>query len=175
MSIEELMTLFLKTSLTFMGKEICLPSNQYFGIEQIIDEEKNEQEIYEYAIQYGFPQSGCISTRIDYLKQNNSVEVTKFTVYAQPADEQIMIGNIIPEEKIGELTIKTHFGVDVGTIEHSTPDEIEANPNAVKTIKLAINDLSKAEVIDECLLSVPIGSDRIPCANSTTKPRNLGL
>lgn len=175
MSIEELMTLFLRTSLAFMGKEICLPSNQYFGIEQIVDEEKNTQEIYEYAIQYGFPQSGCISTRISYSKQKKSIEVNEFEVYAQPADEQIMMSNFVPEEKIDEINIKVHFGADIGTIQHSTPDEIDANPNAVKTIKIAINDLSKAEILGECLLDVPVGSDRIPCTSSTTKPRKLGL
>ena len=174
MNIQEIMSLFLKTSLTFAGKEVCLPSNQHFNIDQILDE-NNDEEVFDYVIQYGYPQSGCVSAHIRYLKRKCAIEVTKFDVYAQPADQQIMMSTFTPEEEIGELTIKASFGMDLGTIKHSTTHEIEDNPNAITTIKMAINDIAKAEVLGECMVAVPNGSDRIPCTISTTKKRSLGV
>ena len=55
----------------------------------------------------------------------------------------------------------------MGTQEHSSIQEIEENPNALKMLDIAISDLNQAQVLGECRIAVPEGSDRIPCCNST--------
>ena len=52
---------FFSTSLKYYGKEIALTSNQHFSIDQISDPNKEQYGDYRYIIQYGFPQSGCVS------------------------------------------------------------------------------------------------------------------
>ncbi len=51
---------FFQKSLKFCGKEIALNSNQHFDIWQIRNDENLRQGIYDYQVQYVFPQSGYI-------------------------------------------------------------------------------------------------------------------
>ena len=142
---------FFKVAMKYYGKEVALPSNQYFSINQVIDEEKDKDGEYNYKIQYGFPQSGCVSMNFGYSQESNSFSI-----------------------KSGGVGISENFGLDTGTQKHSKLNEIEENPNALKMLDIAISDLDKAQVLGECRQKVPVGSTHIPCCNSTHFPNTKG-
>lgn len=172
--LNDKMTNFFRKAFAFYGKEICLESHQHFGIEQIVDEEKEQQGEYNYHIQYGFPSSGCVSMNVSYSTENNSFLIDKMTVYAPPADKELVTAIFTPQSQIGEVSVSANFGLDIGTEEHKSKDEIINNPNALKMLDIAINDLSKAEILGECRLAVSIESDRIPLCNATNRQLSKG-
>ena len=165
---------FFSTSLKYYGKEIALTSNQHFSIDQISDPNKEQYGDYRYIIQYGFPQSGCVSIHFGYSQQNNSFTIDKVSVYAPPAGENIIMANFSPQTQVEEIGISINFGVDTGTQEHTSLSEIEANPNALKMLDIATLYLSKAQILGECKLAVPEGSKHIPCCDCKYIPNTKG-
>ena len=170
--IQEKITDFWRKSFKFFGKEIALDSNQHFGIDQIRNDENLQKGIYDYKVQYGFPQSGCITLDFSFIEEDKSFSIDKITVYAPPADKEFIVANFAPQAGFDELSISANFGLDMGTKEHTCCTEIFQNPNALKLLDFAIEDLTKAEILGECRLEVPIGSKRIPVCHSTNKPLN---
>lgn len=166
--------IFFRTALKYCGKEIGLTSNQIFSIDQIRDSDREQEGEYSYAIQYGFPQSGGISMKFDYSQKLNSFSVDKISVYAPPIGENIIMANFAPQLQEGPIGISVNFGIDMGTQEHSTIQEIEGNPNALKMLDIATSDLNQAQILGECKIAVPEGSDRIPCCNSTHISKDKG-
>ena len=158
---------FFRTAVKYYGKEIALPSNQYFSINQVVDEEKDKDGEYNYMIQYGFPQSGCVSMDFEYSHESKSFSINGISVFAPPTGENIVMANFAPQAKFGDVGISVNFGFDMGTQKHSKLSEIEENPNALKMLDIAISDLDKAQVLGKCRVVVPVGSTRIPCCNST--------
>lgn len=169
---KEKMSKLLKIALAYYGKEISLPSTQLFSFDQINDEESSIKGKYNYHIQYGFPQSGCVSMRFSYLEESNSFSISKISVYAPPADKEFVVANFAPQSDFGAISVSANFGLDMDTKKHTSSIEIEQNPNALKMLDMAISDLSQAEVLGECGAVVPIGSDRIPLCITTNKPLN---
>ena len=158
---------FFRMAMKYYGKEIVLPSNQHFSIDQVIDEGKDKDGEYNYMIQYGFPQSGCVSMDFGYSQESNSFSINGISVFAPPTGENIIMANFAPQVEAAGVGISVNFGLDIGTQKHSKISEIEENPNALKMLDIAISDLDKAQVLGECRAAVPVGSTRIPCCNST--------
>lgn len=158
---------FFRTALGYYGKEVGLTSNQLFSIDQICDPEKEKSGEYSYTIQYGFPQSGAVMMNFGYSQKTSEFTVDKISVYAPPVGENIMMANFAPQLQAGPVGINVNFGMDMGTQEHTGIHEIEKNPNALKMLDIAIADLSRAQILGDCMVAVPAGSDRIPCCNST--------
>lgn len=170
----EKITDFWRKSFKYYGKEIALDSNQYFSIDQIRNDENLQKGIYDYKVQYGFPQSGCISLGFSFKEDDESFSMDKITVYAPPADKEFIVANFAPQADFSGLSVSTNFGLDMETKEHTSCAEISQNPNALNMLDLAIGDLEKAEVLGECRLEVPIESERIPMCHSANKPLNKG-
>ena len=168
---------FFKTAIKYYGKQIGLNSNQIFTIEQINDAEKEKAGVYSYTIQYGYPQSGCVSLDFRYTKEKNLFTVDKVCIYAPPASKDLVIANFAPQTQIGAVDINVNVGIDNGTLKHSTFSEIEANPNAMKMLDIAILDLNEAQILGECTIVVFEGSKTIPCCESVpiskTKGKNI--
>ena len=162
---------FFRTAIAYYGKEIGLTYNQHFGIDQICDPEKEEEGEYRYAMQYGFPQSGCVSLRFGYSDKDHSFTIDDITVYAQPAGENMMVANFAPQTQIGPIGIQANFGIDMGCEKYTTLRAIDENPNALRMLDMATADLMEARILGECRVVVPEGSDRIPCCDCTYLPR----
>lgn len=156
---------FFRTAMKYYGKQIALPSNQHFSIDQVIGKEKDGE--YNYMIQYGFPQSGCVSMDFGYSKESNSFSINGISVFAPPIGEDIIMANFAPQVEAYGVGISVNLGLDIGTQQHTKISEIEENPNALKMLDIAISDLDKAQVLGECRAAVPVGSTRIPCCDST--------
>ncbi len=161
---------FFKTAIRYFGKEVGLISSQHFGIDQICDPEKEKNGEFRYAIQYGFPQSGCVIMNFGYSKAENVFTIDKISVYAPPIGEDLIMANFGPQLQDGLVGINVNFGMDAGTQEHTSISEIERNPNASKMLDLALTDLSQAQILGACSVSVMSGSRRIPCCNSRQIP-----
>lgn len=104
---------FWRKSLKYYGKEIALDSNQYFSINQICNDENLQKGIYDYKVQYGFPQLGCITLGFSYRKEDDSFLIDKITVYAPPADKEFIVANLAPQTDFDELSISMNFGLDM--------------------------------------------------------------
>lgn len=165
MMIDEKIKKFLIISLKYYGKEIVLSSNQHYSINQIIDESINNNET-KYSIQYGFPQSGCISMIFSYKKEENQIIINKVTVYAPEKDKELLMATFSPQFNDGAFNVKTNIGLDMDTKEYSNPEDIEQNPNALKILDIAISDLEQAQIIGECRVAVPEGNTLIPVCTS---------
>lgn len=168
----EKISAFWRKSLKYYGKEIALDSNQYFSINQICNDDNLQKGIYDYKVQYGFPQSGCITLGFSYKKEDDSFLIDKITVYAPPADKEFIVASFAPQADFDELSVSMNFGLDMGTKKHTSCAEISQNPNALNMLDFAIEDLEKAQVLGECRLEVPAGSEQIPICHSTNKPLN---
>lgn len=161
---------FWRKSLKYYGKEIVLGSNQYFSIDQIRNGENLQMGIYDYRVQYGFPQSGCITLDFSFDEESKSFSINNITVYAPPADKEFVVANYAPQVTLGEMNVSANFGIDMHTEKHTSIETISQNPNALNMLAFASDDLDKAEVLGECGLEVPLGSKKIPMCNSTNKP-----
>lgn len=172
--VEKLLQDFFKESIKYFGKEIAIPSDQYFGIDEIHGDEEKEDET-NYSIQWGFSQSGAVFMNFSYNEDKNNFFINGISFYAPPKDDMLLLGTFNQQEKVDEIGVYAHFGLDMGTKEHTKIKEIEANPNAITTLKFAIKDLQDALVLGECNINVPIGSSEIPCCNSVPYPKDLGI
>ncbi len=156
---------FFRTILPFVGYEIGIPSNMHFSIEQIC-EEGTPANTFQYAVQYGFPQSGSVIMNFGYNSESRQFSIDKISVYAAPKEEeQPVVANFSPRTQIGPMSIKVNFGMNMNTVAHDSLSSIEANKNALGMLDMAIADLSKAKVFGECRLCVPEDSTRIPCCD----------
>ncbi len=171
--MREKITDFWRKSFKYYGKEIALDSNQHFSIDQICNDENLQNGIYDYQVQYGFPQSGCITLSFSFTEKDKSFSIDKITVYAPPADKEFIVANFAPQT-FGGLSASANFGLDMETKEHTSLAEILQNPNALKMLDFATRDLENAEVLGECRLEALTGSERIPMCHSTNKPQNKG-
>lgn len=170
--VTEKMTMLLKFALSFYDKEISLPSNQFFSFDQIIDEKNTRDGEYNYQVQYGFPQSGSVLMNFSYFEESDSFTVDKLSVHAPSADKEFAVANFTPQTDFGGISISANFGLDMKTEEYTSLEDIEQNPNAIKMIDMAIDDLSQAEILGECMVGVPIGSNKIPLCSTSVKPLN---
>ena len=166
--VREKLTSFWRTSFGYIEKEITLESNQHFSIDQLCNDENLQKGIYNYQIQYGFPQS------FSFNEKSKSFSIDKATVYAPASDKEFIIANFAPQTDLGGLNVSANVGLDMDTKEHTSSAEIAQNPNALNMLAFAIGDLEKAEVLGECRLAVPAGSERIPLCHSTNKSLNKG-
>ncbi len=168
---------FFKTSIKYYGKRISLNSNQHFSIDQLCDLDNNQEENINYVIQYGFPQSGGICMHFTYEKKRNSFTITKVSVYAPAAGKNMVVANFASQSNVGPMNVNINFGLNADTKEHTKLSEIEANPNAMEMIDIAISDLNDAQILGECMLAVPKGSKFIPCCEclniSKTKGKSM--
>ncbi|MCM1053740.1 MAG: hypothetical protein NC483_07190 [Ruminococcus sp.] len=164
---------FFRVSSQYLGKEIGLLSGQHFSIAHFRSKEKADDGTLNYLIQYGFPQSGAVCLNFDYLPAQNAVTINKIEVFAPEAGKEMTLASFAPQAQVAEFGISINFGVDNNTKPHLTHSEIEANPNALKMLDLAIDDLAHAQVIGECQLCVPKDSDYIPCASSSRIDRDF--
>ena len=170
MNISQKINNFFGTAIKYHGEEIALQSNQYFSIDQIVNDDKEQDGKYDYHIQYGFPQSGCISMKFTYSENENAFSINDISIYVPPANQELIIANYAPEMQFGEMQIQTNIGVDMKTQKYSNLSEIELNPNAIKMLDMAISDLQNALVIGENKQTVSIGSDIIPCCSTVPYP-----
>ena len=168
MDLTALINSFFKTSFMYFGKEIAIPTNQLFRIVELINEETEDE--YMYRIQYGFPNSGSVSMKIGISKSKKAAFIDDISVYALPPDKDMTIVNFNRREDYGPFGFEINVGIDIGTKEYKSLEEIENNPNAIGMIEFAISDLQKAQIMDECRMAVPIGSTEIPCCNTTRWP-----
>lgn len=169
---------FFRNSLKYYGKEIALESNQSFSIEQIYDLEKQNAGEYRYKIQYGFPQSGCVSMNFGYSEKTKkfTVAADEVSIYVPPVGEELVMANFSQQLYGGLGSIGINLGADMGTLKYTGIDEIASNPNAVKLLSIATEDLCRAQILGECMLNVSVGSDCIPVCNSrlnNTKDKTL--
>jgi hypothetical protein len=160
---------FVRSACRFIGYEISLPTNQYFGIMQKLDE--NSEKI-EYMIQFGFPQSGAVIAEIEYIENETAVNITKLKVFTQPpTSKNAIMSTINQQEEDDEINVRFQMGMDTGTKEYQTMAEIASNPNAIQMIRLANATLKKAEILGECNVNVPIGSKSLPvCKSGFARP-----
>ncbi len=167
---EEKILRFFDQGILYFGKEIHLGSNQNFQIEQIVSGESLQPGRSYYHMQYGYPQSGCVSIKFDYFEKEG-FSLTDISVDAPPADKEMTLATFAPQFTDGEVSVGINFGLDNGTVEHNDVASIAANPNALKMLKFAADDLEQAEVLGECRQMTPVGSELIPCTNSTNRPQ----
>lgn len=170
---EKIENLFI-IAMRYYGKEVGLQSSQHFGIDQIRDSELESEGKYKFMMQYGFPQSGAVCIHFTYAPEESEVALDKVSVYALPEGEQAFVANMAPTYQEGPVSVSLNFGMDLGTIEHTTSAEIDANPNALKMLDVATSDLLKGQILGECMVAVPEGSDTIPCCTSRKIEKDKG-
>ena len=172
MKSDEKIKNFVNASLMYNGKLIAFPSNQVFSITEIIKQKKDNDSKDEgvvYRIQYGFPDSGCVSVKLKIIGKKGTVFDVE--VYAPPADKPMITANFASDANvISELGVHFQTGVDMGTVKHSTEEEIDANPNALQMLDIAISDLNDALIIGDYNVAVEKGSEYYPTSGSTTYP-----
>lgn len=166
--ISNKITEFCKAAIRLFGKEISIPSNQLFCINQIVDPETQTEGEEKFLIQYGFPSSGSVCMNLGYNAQENNIYIDSTDVYAPPEGQPVLMANFAPKINVGEFGLGVKVGVDAGCKKHSTIEEMAGNPNVLETLNIAIEDLKKARIHGECRAAVEMGSDIIPCCNTTT-------
>ena len=170
MNIAEKIQNFYNVAIKCYGKEIALPSNQYFSMDQIVDEGKEELGKHKFQIQYGFPQSGAIILKFIYNENENSILIDGLTVYAPPEEKELIIANFTPQTQVGEVGIRINTGIDNGTQKYTNSSEMELNPNVFKLFDMAILDMQNVKIMGECREAVAADSPTIPCCNTVSYP-----
>ena len=166
MDIDSRIKGFFISAMSYYGKEVALTSNQYFGIDQLVGNPNDLIGDIQYKIQYGYPQSGCVSMNVNYSQVFGRFRISGVEVYAPPKDMDFVLASAIPETNLEELSINYDFGVPNGSVLHKL-DDIMDNPNAVKMLEYATADLATAEVLGPCHEYADEGSDRVPITTST--------
>lgn len=150
---------FLNAANSVKDKEIGLHQTSHFDY---IGKKQDETGDY-YNIQYGWPQSGCVSVSFAITNDKDVLEqsllswpanehgyapaIVSCSINTQPKGEQIMMANFAPKNEIMPgLSINVDFGIDTGTEEFTTLEEIGNNPNAIRLLEIATGDLKTAEV-----------------------------
>ena len=179
---------FLNAANLVRDKEIGLRNTSNFDY---IGLKSDETGSY-YNIQYGWPQSGCVS--VSFAMTNDKAVLDKSllrwpadedgyspailscSVNTQPEGEQIIMANFAPKTKtMPELSINIDFGINTGTEEYTTLEEIGNNPNAIKLLGIAADDLERAEVYGDFDYRTVICSDGTVqlCQASKAEPKEM--
>lgn len=161
-SVSQALAEFLNISASYIGKEIELQSKQPFFISYNIEDETMPR----YQFQYGWPQSGSVFLSIitDGKYKN---QVFRVSVTAPSADKEFVTATFSEKKDFARsLSVDVGFGIDMSFNKHTTFAEIEANPNAMRMIELATQDLSKAVVLGESHECVPEGETRLPAGRA---------
>ena len=164
---------FVNAANSVRNKEIGLKNTSIFDY---IGQKSDETGWY-YNIQYGWPQSGCVSVSFAVTNDKDVLEqsliscwpagedgyapaVVSCSVNTQPKDKQIIVANFAPKTEIMPgVSINIDFGIDTGTEEYTTLEEIGNNPNAIKLLGIATGDLENAEVYGDFDYKTVIRSD----------------
>ena len=165
---------FYRSAAVYMDKEIALNHSNHFSMEVSNVGDKD----FRLRIQYGFPQSLCVSMQTDCTFHEGEcyeVNVTKFTVFAPPPNQPLLntdytINGLNPE--MSELSVSVSSAYDgLGTIqEYSSREDIAGNPNAIKVLQGAIDDLRTALTIGEFNANVEAGSEWFPVSEGNLSP-----
>lgn len=158
---------FFRAAIKYWGKEISLPSNQFFSVDQIRGEDRC-------TIQYGYPQSGGVILDFVLPQGTKPIIIDKISVFAPPIGADISMANFASQLQEGSIGISVNLGMNMGTQEHSSIQNIGENPNALNILDIAADDLNHAEVLGEFRAAVPEESDRIPWCNSTQISKEKG-
>ncbi len=164
--VKEKLRYFVKFGLLLYGNEIELPSIAYFGFNEILKFDNQTDGLHRYTIQYGYPQSGCVTLTLDYNPGEKTIDIKKYSVYANEEDNDLVGATFNTKLKTEIGPADVSFGIDLGTKEYSDISDIAKSPNAIKMLDTAISDLSKANVIGPCNVMVPDESDSVPVAYS---------
>lgn len=163
---------FVNAANSVRDKEIGLQKTSLFDY---IGQKQDETGSY-YNIQYGWPQSGCVSVSFAMTNDKAVLEksllrwpadedgyspaVVSCSVNTQPEGEQIIMANFADKNEImPELSMNIGFGINTGTEEYTTLEEIGNNPNAIKLLEIAAGDLERAEVYGDFDYGTVIRSD----------------
>lgn len=142
---------FFKIAFINFGKEVTIPSNDFFVINQISDSEKETLGEYNYYIQYGFFNSGCICLNLSYFLKSNEVKLNTISIFA-PSKEK---ANLMLQEDDNTFTSNVEIK------KYDTINAIAANPKAIEILDSAITNLSQTIVLGEYTSS---STDKIiPC------------
>ena len=153
---------FLGVAVNYIGKEIELKSSQHFSITYNIEDENMPM----YQFQYGFPQSGCVSLSMINGGEHEG-KCARVLVTAPSADKEFVTATFKDKKEVGAgLSVGVSFGIDMGFDEHKTFAEIEANPNAITMVDLAVQDLSQAVVLGESREAVSEGEKHLPAGRA---------
>lgn len=167
---------FIKFSMLLYGKEFELPSNNFFSFSKVLKDEELPEGVERYTIQYGYPQSGGVFITFDWEANNEKTfKVIRTSVNAidgktEPTEnnnDAKAVNNIIQDLKIPGITITSDFGENLGAKSFDGIEEIAKNPNATKMLDDALNDLTKARVIQPCRIEE--ANDEIQIAASIRK------
>lgn len=78
-------------------------------------------------MQYGFPQSGCVSMKFIYSQKEKTCVIEEVSVYTPPSGENIMLANFPLQLQDGTINISINFGMDMGTRKHTGINEFATN------------------------------------------------
>ncbi len=170
MNASEKVERFFKTAINYYGKDIAIPSDQFFCIDQVVDPEKVSQGVTPYRVQYGFPKTGAIRVDFSYSDDQDELVIDGVKVFAIPAKHGKDMFTSYPHVEKDVYGVHINVGLDNSTVEHTTLQAIDDNPNAVQFIDTATADLMQAVVLGDCALNVEEGSEFIPCSCSSPYP-----
>lgn len=154
---DESLIAFTKAAVKYVGKEIQLASGQFFSINLLNDKQQNELHI-----QYGFPQSGGVNVHLP-LDGEKKGKISIFSVTAPSSDKPFVSALFDEKKDVGAgINVTLSSGMDMGFDEHDTSEKIEANPNAMKMLEFATDDLNEALVLGNSSTVVAEGSTRTP-------------
>lgn len=105
--------------------------------------------------------------------EDEGFSIDEVTVYTQEPNQELTSINFISGSQDGEASVTLRSGLLCNTKQYTNGD-IKTNPNAIKFLELALQDLEKAEILGECRMFVSEGSTIIPCTNSRPKSDDMG-
>ena len=170
MNASEKVERFLKLALQYNGKEIAVPSDQFFCIDQVVDPERVQQGFTPYRVQYGFPKTGAIRVDFSYSDQEDSILIDGVKVVVPSAKVSHDMFTVYPHVERDVFGVHVNVGLDTTNVEHSTLDTIEQNPKAMQFLDTATADLSQAVVLGDCEVFTEEGSEVIPCCVCSPYP-----
>lgn len=165
MSLEQRLEEFFSIAINYFGFEIALPLNQHFSINQFFSEDE-EDATYSFRIQYGYPQTGCIIMDSTYVLDEDEYYIEDVSIFVPPADKEFLLREQFFVTQLKDSVLRINVDSDDETIEHSSPDEIMANPNALLLLETATIDLKNALIIQKNTLILDINDNTIACCNT---------
>ncbi len=153
MKFEDIVKKFYRTAVQYLGKEITLSSNQEFGIEEVFDEDPRKG--HKFNVHYGTPETGAVV--LNFIITNyHAIGVNNVTVYAPKEGESFDVADGSNLERI-----EKYAGIA----------QIMSNPNALKMIDFATEDLKQAEVVGDIEKLVQKDATHKTCSRSTKGPK----
>lgn len=133
-AVEQALLEFFEVAKNFIGKDLQLSSKQPFYITC----DKEDAKYSCWKIQYGFPESGCVCLSARTTEKTN-IDLFQVFITAPSANKESLLTL--------DVTGGINFCIDTEAVECKTMEEIAKNPNAMKMITFATQDLSQAEVL----------------------------